>query len=224
MAKSIKLSKETIEVLKVISTINNSMRFEEGSVLKTMASDQTIVMEASISETIPQTFSIYDLSNFLNVLALPHLQDADLIFDGDRKVIIKAGKSKIDYYFTEASFVTYPEGKQIILPTVDATFELTQENLSVLTKGASLLGQKMVTFRVASGKVTMIVSNPDIDTSNSMEIELCDTDDEDGTYLVSLERFKLLPGDYKVEISAAGMLKMEHTTRKATTFIGLEAV
>ncbi|BAU40087.1 hypothetical protein [Ralstonia phage RSP15] len=223
MATSVKLSKETIEVLKVISNINNSLRFESGSELKTMSNDQTIVMEATVAETFPQTFSIYDLSQFLSVLALPNMQDAELVFDGDKKVLIKSGKSKIDYYFTEASFVTYPAGKKIILPSVDLAFEITQEYLTTLSKGAATLGHKLVEFRAEEGKVYMIATTPDLDTSNNMVIELGDTDAEDGKYIVSLDRFKLLPGDYKVEICAAGMLKMEHVSRPVTTFIGLEA-
>ena len=63
-----KLSARTIQILKSFAQINQSLIFAPGNELKTISSLKTMVAKATIAETIPQQFAIWDLPRFLGVL------------------------------------------------------------------------------------------------------------------------------------------------------------
>ena len=65
-----KLSKETIEVLKNYGAINQGMYFRQGKFLKTVNSHKNILTSAQIDEEIPVNFGVYDINNFLSVISL----------------------------------------------------------------------------------------------------------------------------------------------------------
>ena len=60
-----KLSDETINILKNFSSINQSLLFKQGNVLKTISGLKTIFAEVTIQENFPKEFAIYDLNKFL---------------------------------------------------------------------------------------------------------------------------------------------------------------
>jgi hypothetical protein len=63
-----KLSEQTIETLKYLSTINPSILLKEGDVLSTFSPQKTIYAEVKIEEEIPKEAGIYDLKKFLSVI------------------------------------------------------------------------------------------------------------------------------------------------------------
>ena len=65
-----KLSDSTISVLKNFSSINQSIVVAEGNSLRTISMMKNILAEATVEETFPRTFAIYDLNEFLNGLSL----------------------------------------------------------------------------------------------------------------------------------------------------------
>ena len=60
-----KISQETLAVLKNFTTINSGIYFKEGNTLSTVSPQKNILADAKINETIPCSFGIYDLNNFL---------------------------------------------------------------------------------------------------------------------------------------------------------------
>ena len=65
-----KLSDNTISILKNFSGINQSLLFKQGNTLKTISVMKNILAEATIEEDFPKDFGIYDLNQFLNGLSL----------------------------------------------------------------------------------------------------------------------------------------------------------
>ena len=59
-----KFSKETIGILKNFSAINSNLALLGGNKLSTISNEETVVAYAEISEEIPKSFGIYDLSEF----------------------------------------------------------------------------------------------------------------------------------------------------------------
>ena len=78
-----KLSKETIAILKNFATIQPNLMFKAGSELKTIAEAKNIVAKAAITEQIPQDFGIYDVNDFLSSLSL--FNDPTFAFNADGK-------------------------------------------------------------------------------------------------------------------------------------------
>jgi len=88
-----KLSEDTVQVLKNFSGINQSLQFKAGKTLKTISPLKTIFVEATVGEDFPKEFALYDLNKLLAKVSL--YKDADLSFDDD-KLNISANK-KSDY-------------------------------------------------------------------------------------------------------------------------------
>ena len=65
-----KLSNETVTVLKNFSTINQNLVIKAGNKLSTMSAMKNIVASADVKEDFPQDFAIYDLNEFLAALSL----------------------------------------------------------------------------------------------------------------------------------------------------------
>ena len=65
-----KLSNETVSVLKNYSTINQNLMIKEGSILQTMSAMKNIVAKADVEESFDKEVAIYDLNEFLASLSL----------------------------------------------------------------------------------------------------------------------------------------------------------
>lgn len=226
MSKTVKLSQETLQILKIASSINKSLAFKAGSEIKTVSASGIIVMEASITETFPNDFAVYELNKLLGVLALPAFKDAELIFeDGvDTHMVIKAGSSKIKYFYSPEDFVQHP-GKTIVLPKVDVEFMLQKDVLENFEKAAAALGHKSIKFKVDAKQLYLIATSPEIDTSNDYIVDMGANEAEDFEAYIKLENLKLVSGDFTVQLlkmNGRGISKFTHLTRKISSFIGLE--
>ena len=78
---TMKLSKETIEILKNFSTINSNILVEPGNVIKTISPVKNVMSEATVSETFDTQFGIWDLGKFLGTISL--FDDAEFFFSGE---------------------------------------------------------------------------------------------------------------------------------------------
>ena len=75
--KTMKLSDNTLTILKNFAGINNSILVKEGTKLRTISVAKNILAEADITEEFPRDFAIYDLNQFLNGLSLHADPDLD---------------------------------------------------------------------------------------------------------------------------------------------------
>ena len=57
-----KLSNETLTVLKNFASINQGIQFKQGKKIKTMSSGKSVLAEANLKDEFPQDFCVYDLN------------------------------------------------------------------------------------------------------------------------------------------------------------------
>ena len=69
-----KLSEQTVSILKNFSTINQNLVIKQGSEISTMSAMKNIVSKAKVDETFPVEFAIYDLNEFLSAMSLLQIQ------------------------------------------------------------------------------------------------------------------------------------------------------
>ena len=131
-----KLSKSTLDILKNFKEINQSILFKQGNSLKTISVMKNILAEATIEEELPRDFGIYDLSQFLNGIDLH--QSAELDFSNDNHVVIKEGRMRSKYFFADPNVIITPPEKEITLPSEDAVFDLSTDQLDKLLKAAGI--------------------------------------------------------------------------------------
>ena len=134
-----KLSTETISVLKNFGAINQGIMFKKGKTLKTVSSHKNILAEVTIKEDIPAEFGVYDLNNFLSVVSL-HKDDPSFEFDEKHVVICgNKGRSKIKYRFCEPTMIVTPPEKAIAMPDPEISFGLTAEDFDSVCESVGLL-------------------------------------------------------------------------------------
>ena len=91
-----KLSDQTLTVLKNFAGINNSILVKQGTQLRTISVAKNILAEAAIDEDFPRDFAIYDLNQFLNGLSLH--QDPEMDFKEETYLTIREGKRRVKYF------------------------------------------------------------------------------------------------------------------------------
>ena len=215
-----KLSENTINVLKNFSSINQSLQFKKGNVLKTISPLRTIFVEASVDETFGEEFALYDLNKLLAKVSL--YKDADLDFGAD-KVSIK-DKKKSDYikYCSPKVIVTPPE-KSITLGAPDCSFELSKEDLDWMRKSAGISGSPNYVFESDGEVITFTATDVKDDAADQSKIEIGEGDGKKFKVVMKVENFKLLDGSYEVSIAKKGLAMFKHKTVNITYYIAIEA-
>ena len=125
--QKMKLSDNTLTILKNFAGINNSILVKQGTKLRTISVAKNILAEAEIKEDFPRDFAVYDLNQFLNGLSLH--QDPDLDFTETSYLSIREGKRRVKYFYADPNVIISPPEKEITLPSEDVTFQLDTTSL-----------------------------------------------------------------------------------------------
>lgn len=216
-----KLSNETLNVLKNFAGINSGIEFKQGNKISTISSTKTVLAKATLKDEFPQDFCIYDLNQFLSVHSLS--KDTELDFDS-QNVIFKAGRSKTKYRMTAKNMIVSPPDKELKLPSVDAEFKLTQEDLSQALKNASVLQSPNLAFESDGETISVTVFNAKDDSAHTNTTII----HSDGGYkkfkaVFLVENFKMITDTYNVEISSAGLSSFKNESGDMHYFIAIEA-
>ena len=214
-----KLSKSTLDILKNFKEINQSILFKQGNSLKTISVMKNILAEATIEEELPRDFGIYDLSQFLNGLDLH--QSPDLDFTNDNHVVIKEGRMRSKYFFAEPQCIVTPPEKQMELPSEDAVFDLSTDQLDKLLKAAGIYQLPDLAVIGENGVVKLVVRDKKNDTSNDYAVVVGETE---GNFVFNfkVENIKLIPGSYDVVVSQKLLSKFTCREHDLTYYIALE--
>ena len=154
---NMKLSEKTIALLKNFSSINQSILFKKGNVLRTMSVMKNILAEVDIEECFPQDFAIYDLVQFLNGVSL--YSDPDLDFKNESHLTIREGKNhRTKYFFADPSVIVAPPEKSLTLPSEDVSFTIDTNNLTQLLKAAAIYQSPDLSVIGENGVVKILIS------------------------------------------------------------------
>ena len=214
-----KLSDNTLSLLKNFSPINQSILFKQGNKLRTISVMKNILAEATINEALPKDFGIYDLSQFLNGLGLHHSPELD--FTNDGHVMIREGKMRSKYFFADPNVIITPPDKPIELPSEDVTFELSTDQLDKLLKAAGIYQLPDLSVVGGEGVVKVLVRDKKNDTSNSFSIVVGETESE-FSFNFKVENIKILPGTYDVVVSQKLLSRFTAKNYDLTYYIALE--
>ena len=214
-----KLSDNTLSLLKNFSTINQSILFKQGSKLRTISVMKNILAEATVEEELPKDFGIYDLNQFLNGLGLH--SNPELDFANDGHVVIKEGRMRSKYFFADPSVIITPPDKEITLPTEDVSFELSTQQLDKLLKAAGIYQLPDLAVIGEAGVVKLLVRDKKNDTSNTFAVTVGETD-KVFTFNFKIENIKILPGTYEVVVSQKLLSKFTNKDRDLRYYIALE--
>jgi len=201
-----KLSNETISVLKNFGAINQGILFKKGKTLKTVSSHKNILAEVDIKEDIPAEFGIYDLNNFLSVISL-HKDDPSFEFDDKQVTIVgNKGRSKIKYRFTPANMIVTPPEKALTMPDAEIKFDLTAEDFDWVLRAAGVLASPQIAIESDGKKVSIVTLDLQNDSAHTDALEIADGNGNKYKMVFKTENItKVLAGTYEVSISSKGI-------------------
>lgn len=215
-----KLSNETLAVLKNFSAINQGIQFKKGTKLTTVSAGKTVLAQATLKDEFPQDFCVYDLNQFLSVHSLH--KDSELSFD-DSNVIFKSGRSSTKYRKTAKEMIVTPPEKEISLPSVDVSFTLTEEDYANIMKVASVLSSPHIAVESDGEAVQLAAFDALDDSAHTNSIQVGKGDGKKYKIVFKTENIKLIPGSYSVEISFKGIGHFKNTKDAIEYWIAFEA-
>jgi hypothetical protein len=217
-----KLSENTVEVLKNFSTINQGLVVKAGKVLRTISANKAILAEAQIDEEFKQEFGIYDLNKTLGLLSMNKsapevvVEKEFLTFTG------LAGAAKIRQRFTPSNLIFAPPNKNISVPGFDVTLNITQDIQNWIFSVASILKCPNIVIKSDGGDITICAMDVKGEVVDDASVVVEGNSKIKFFAVLKIENLKLISGAYKVEISAVGVSKFTHQDKKLLYWIALE--
>jgi gp45 sliding clamp, C terminal len=212
-----KISKQTIEILRNYASINQNILIKAGNVLTTRTVAKNLFASATVDTEFPQEFGIYNLSTFLGVLSLFSDPDIEL---SEKSMIISQGKNKVQYLFASPEVLDYPD-KAINMPAGDASFELSEENLKSLLKAGAVLSSTDLKISGNGSVITCTVLDPKNVSANTFSVEVGESDREFDVF-IKLENLKLLTGKYNVALSEKKIAHFSNAAIEYSLYIANE--
>jgi len=215
-----KLTTETLSVLKNFASINQGIEFKQGNVIKTMSGGKTVLAKATLKDEFPHDFCVYDLNQFLNVHSM--FDNTEIEFD-DSNVIFKSGKKKTKYRKTAKEMIVVAPDKELALPSVDISFSLTKEDFADLMKSASVLQSPHVAVESTGGKISVTGFNAKDNSAHTNSIEVAEGNGQTFKMVFLTENLKMIAGSYDVEISSKGLASFKNTTTDIQYWVATES-
>lgn len=216
-----RLSKETLNILKNFASINSNILIHPGNQIKTRAPSSNIYAIAKVQEDFDTTVSIWDLNKFLGIISM--FNNPDLEFN-DKYVDISNGRSTVKYYYAEQSLLTVPT-KDVKMPEVLFSFELEEQDLNEVLKAASILQVSDFKIIAGDGKIVLTVDDSNNNTLDSFALVI-DEDYSGPDYegMIKVSEIKMLMGTYKVDITDTIISRFTNTSCDLVYYIAINKV
>ena len=192
-----KLSNETVNLLKNYSTINPSVLFKQGNSLSTISPTRTVFAKAEIKEEVPQQFAIAELNKFLGVLSM--FKDPELKFY-DNYLEVCSEMKKVRYTYAELSAIITPPEKELKFPDPEVEFDLKSDDLSAVVKALSVLSLPELAITGDGSDVAIQAISSKNSTADSYSQVVASTDKK-FRIILKTENLKLLARDYRVAVT-----------------------
>ena len=215
-----KLSEQSLTVLKNFAGINSGIEFKKGNTLSVISSGKTVLAKATITDSFPQDFCVYDLNQFLTVYGLN--KDTEIDFD-DANVIFKSGRSKTKYRKTAKDMIVAAPDKTLTLPSIDVSFVLSESDYASILKSASVLQSPHIAIESDGDKINVTCFNAKDDSAHTNSIEVAEGNGNKFKFVFLTENLKLITGSYDVEISSKFLSSFKNKNQDIQYWIAVEA-
>lgn len=215
-----KLSENTLSVLKNFAAINSGTVLKVGKTQKTISPEKSILVEAILDDDLPTEFGIYDLNQFLGNVTT--LKNPNLTFTKD-SVTIDDGELALTYHACSPNLIITPPDKELVLKSVDVKFSMTNATFQKLLKVATMNSLPNLSVLGKDGQLSLKIHERANDTSNYGSIKIGEYAGKDFTATFKTENLKLLPDEYNVEIQSGAFAKFENVAGNLKYWIALES-
>jgi hypothetical protein len=222
MEIKMELNENTLNVLRNFSAINSNVVVRAGKNIKTITEARNVVSSATLTQEFPTNFGIYDLNEFLGVLAL--VDQPNLAFKEEFVMISdSSGRSKVKYFFSDPDILTAPTS-DVKMPDAEVNFNLDEGTLSRLKKASSALGHTSMSVEGEDGALKLTVFDDNNSTSNTYSTVVPGNYPEGAQFkfIFNIANFKVVPGDYNVAVSSKLVSHFGHASEDINYWIALE--
>lgn len=218
-----KLSENTIKILKNFTKINTGISVKPGSHIATVSPSKTVLAEAHVDESFDHGFNIYDLNQFLGTLSL-YKEDLDIqLNDKCFTITGKNNKSKLNYWYAAPAAVIGVPDKKLNLPSNDVALKLSLEDLQHTLSFASILVSSHVFIESDGKQVYISTGDTKDDSQPSQKLNICEGDGKVYKLVFKTENFsKLFETSYNVTISSKFISKFVSEDKKLTYWLAVE--
>jgi hypothetical protein len=202
-----KVSKETLAILKNFSSMNSNILIHAGNTLRTITPAKNMLAEAKVSETFENEIGIFDLSKFLGTISL--FNDPTFTFEDKYVKICDKNNSEVKYYYTEPTLLTTAD-KRLNMPEPVVSVDISEKQLAEIHKSSSVLQLPNVSIESKDGEIHAVVfEKPTNDyvgsgyeaKSNTYTVVLGPNNNGcDFEYHFQIDNFRFLPGGYSVSL------------------------
>ncbi len=220
-ATQMKISNDTLNILKNFSSINSNILIKPGNTLVTLSPMKNVMAKAVVSENFDSQIAIWDLNKFLGTVSL--YSDPNFEFNDDHVLISNNdGTSTTKYYYSEPKLITTTE-REISMPNSVVSFELTQDALNEIQRAASVLQVPDIAVTSDGNELVLVAMDSKDSTTNTYSVSLGEAPPHDDfCFYYKVENLKMLAGDYKVEISDKLISELTNQKNGLTYWIALE--
>jgi len=215
-----KVSDQTLEVLKNFSEINTNILVKPGSVLSTISTMKNILAKATITESFDKQFAIYDLSELLGVISIMEKPDFDMSNEKFMTIIEEGEKGKTQLAYSSEDLIVAPQ-KDVVMPDPDVSFELKADLLEKLIKRSAVMKLPDLSLIGKPGKDLVLRVHDKKNPSNISE-KVVGTSDGDFQFNFKIENLKIVPGDYDVAVSSKSISHFKNKVKPIEYWIALE--
>jgi hypothetical protein len=218
---TIKISSETLSILKNFSSLNSNILIKPGNVIRTLAVNRGGMAEAVIDETFDTEFGIWDLDQFLGVVSLCNNPTFKFL---EKKVEINSSTGSVfEYNYSEPRLLLVPS-KQPTVPEPTATASIDYGIWSEIIRAASVLKVDDISFINAEDGVTAVVTDLSDPTAHTYTVNL-EGSSMNHTFEVNfkISNIKILQGSYKMLLSEGKMAVFQNTNLNLTYWFGAES-
>ena len=215
-----KLSDNTLAVLKNFASINSGVVLKSGKAQKTISPEKSILVEATIEDDIPSEMGIYDLNQFLGIITT--LRNPEVTFAKDQ-IVLTDGELSVTYRGCSANLIITPPEKELVLKDITTKFSLANATSQKLIKVASMINLPNLSVVGKNAELLLKIHERANDTSNDGIMKIGDYAGKDFIATFKTENLKLLPDDYNVEVQAGAFAKFVNQNNTLTYFIALES-
>lgn len=213
-----KLSNETLVVLKNFSTINDGIKFRKGTKLLTVSQNKTVLAQANLKDEFPEDFCVHDLNQFLSVHALS--DKTELSFD--KSNIIFKGKSTINFRKAAENMIVAAPDRTVELPSEDVNFTLNVEDYEYIIKTGKILSSTHVAICSDGESIYITTYDASNDSSNDSNLKVGEGNGSVYKVVFDINNLKLIPGSYDVKISFGGIAHFKNTSDDIQYWIASE--
>ena len=216
-----KLSNETLAVIKNFSSINQGIEFKKGNKLTTVSAGKTILAQAILNDDFPSDFCVYDLNKFIQVHGA--FKDKPELDIKDTSVVFYNDHSSANYRTTPRNLIVTPPDKEIKLGEIDCSFELTDANYTELMKFASTFASTHIAVTSDGEKVQLIAFDASDDSQHTFTMDVGDGNGKVYKIVFKTENIKMVQGSYEVQISFKGLAHFKNTNGTIQYWVAVEA-